>query len=150
MSMDNDLPEAIATAFFSCRSNKNGELAFNEGDKIKVIQFHFDWWYGELLSSQQQGWFSPFYGHVFVMGQLEMMVYSHSTTHPVLKPRLILYDGYIKKLMYSDLGGGVSEGSVILDESTVLESFNPLQAEGLSYAFQLTGNRNGSQDETSK
>lgn len=46
--------------------SSESELAFKEGDLIKLVSKSDDWWLGEHLGNGKQGWFSPNYGRLSI------------------------------------------------------------------------------------
>jgi hypothetical protein len=55
---------AIFIADYPYERQNEGELSFEAGDKIRVVNSDGDWWYGELMTTKEEGWLSPLYGHV--------------------------------------------------------------------------------------
>ncbi len=61
----------MSTQYFVCTydyqsPSSESELAFREGDLIKLVSKSDDWWLGEHLSNGKQGWFSPNYGRLSI------------------------------------------------------------------------------------
>lgn len=57
----------IFIADYPYESQNEGELSFDLGDQIKILNSDGDWWFGELVIPKYgmtEGWLSPSYGHV--------------------------------------------------------------------------------------
>jgi transglutaminase/protease-like cytokinesis protein 3 len=54
----------IFAADFAYSSGNEGELSFQEGDNIRILNSDGEWWFGELIRTKEQGWLSPAYGHI--------------------------------------------------------------------------------------
>lgn len=56
----------IFVADYPYEAQNEGELSFDLGDQIKILNSDGDWWYGELAQPKngvKEGWLSPSYGH---------------------------------------------------------------------------------------
>lgn len=57
----------LFVADYPYESQNEGELSFDQGDQIKILNSDGDWWFGELVYPKYgmtEGWISPSYGHV--------------------------------------------------------------------------------------
>ena len=78
---------AVFIADYPYASQNEGELSFEEGDSIQILSSDGDWWFGQLIRTNEEGWLSPSFGHVVE----ELSPYTSSSDQEKLNKRTALF-----------------------------------------------------------